>query len=283
MPNIISLNSYLINRYAFSLITGSLFLLSCHTSKMGRDTSTAAPELVSNNIVVAHRGAWKTKNLPQNSIAALRYSIELQCAGSEFDIRITADDSLIINHDPTHFGTDVESTPYHILAEKRLSNGEILPTLRSFLIEGMRNNSTTKLICEIKPSPAGIAKSQYLAEKVVQLVRACGAEPYVAYISFSYEILQKIREIDPRATTQFLNGSKTPTELKEDGISGLDYHYSVFQKNPDWITASKAYKLILNAWTVNKAEDMDWFIERQFDYITTDEPELLLEKYKSKN
>lgn len=267
--------------FPVSIIVGLLFLFSCHTSKMGRDASNATPRLESNNIVIAHRGAWKTKNLPQNSIAALRYSIDLGCAGTEFDIRITADDSLIVNHDPTHFGIDVESTPYHILAEKRLSNEEVLPTLRSFLKEGMKNNTTTLLICEIKPSPAGVEKSRYLAEKVVQLVRECGAGHYVAYISFSYEVLQKIREIDPTATTQYLNGSKTPSELQQDGISGLDYHYSVFQKNPDWITASKAYNLILNAWTVNKAEDMDWFIEKQFDYITTDEPELLLEKLKS--
>lgn len=269
--------------FSSSMIIGSLLLFSCQTSKLGGNASTPAPKLKSNNIVVAHRGAWKTQNLPQNSIAALRHSIELQCAGSEFDIRITADDSLIINHDPAYFGMDIESTPYLVLAERSLSNGEILPTLRSFLTEGMKNNSTTILVCEIKPSPAGVAKSQYLAEKVVQMVRECGAEPYVAYISFSYEILQKIREIDPNAATQFLNGTKTPSELKQDGMSGLDYHFSVFQKNPDWITASKAYKLALNAWTVNKAEDMDWFLERQFDYITTDEPELLLKKISDRS
>lgn len=274
----------ILNKIFFSfIIIGSLLLFSCQTPKIGGNASPVVAKLVSNNIVVAHRGAWKTKNLPQNSIAALRYSIDLGCAGTEYDIRITADDSLIINHDPAYFGMDVESTPYLALAEKRLPNGEILPTLRSFLTEGMKNNSTTILVCEIKPSPAGVAKSQYLAEKVVQLVRECGAEPYVAYISFSYEILQKIREIDPNATTQFLNGTKTPSELKQDGMSGLDYHYSVFQKNPDWIAQSKAHKLALNAWTVNKAEDMDWFLERQFDYITTDEPELLLKKISDRS
>jgi len=43
------------------------------------------------NPVVAHRGAWKAKNLPENSIAALKEAINLKCTGSEFDVRITKD------------------------------------------------------------------------------------------------------------------------------------------------------------------------------------------------
>lgn len=34
----------------------------------------------------------------------------------------------------------------------------------------------------------------------------------------------------------------------------------------------------LNAWTVNSINDMDWLLLNQFNYITTDEPELLLER-----
>jgi glycerophosphoryl diester phosphodiesterase len=51
------------------------------------------------NVVVAHRGAWKQKDIPENSIASLKHAIELNCTGSEFDVRMTADDILIVNHD----------------------------------------------------------------------------------------------------------------------------------------------------------------------------------------
>jgi glycerophosphoryl diester phosphodiesterase len=38
--------------------------------------------------------------LPENSIASLNQAIISKYAGSEFDVRMTLDDSLIINHDP---------------------------------------------------------------------------------------------------------------------------------------------------------------------------------------
>ena len=40
------------------------------------------------NPVIAHRGAFKKKGFPENSIAALKEAIRLQCTGSEFDVRI---------------------------------------------------------------------------------------------------------------------------------------------------------------------------------------------------
>ena len=39
--------------------------------------------------VIAHRGAWKEFNLPENSIASLEKAIELKCDGAEFDVRRT--------------------------------------------------------------------------------------------------------------------------------------------------------------------------------------------------
>ena len=64
------------------------------------------------NIVVAHRGAWKKNKLPENSIASLKHAIGLKCTGSEFDVRMTADDSLIINHDPDYNKLLIEKTKY---------------------------------------------------------------------------------------------------------------------------------------------------------------------------
>jgi beta-glucanase (GH16 family) len=58
----------------------------------------------------------------------------------------------------------------------------------------------------------------------------------------------------------------------------LDYHYKVFYKNPQWIQEAKDIKMTLNVWTVNDTKDMDFFLTQNFDYITTNEPELLFTK-----
>ena len=52
--------------------------------------------------------------------------------------------------------------------------------------------------------------------------------------------------------------------------------------HPEWVDELHRQGVHLNAWIVNDEERMDWFIERDFDYITTDEPEKLFEKYAAK-
>lgn len=230
------------------------------------------------NPVVAHRGAWKQNNLPQNSIASLKHAIELRCAGSEFDVRMTADDVLIINHDPEYNKLQIEKTLYNNLLAFKLTNGEKLPTLQEYIKAGIKNNSSTRLICEIKPSDISKERGKAVAEKVVKLVHKLKAEKMFVYISFDYDILKKIIEIDPKASTQYLEGDKSPEQLKADGISGADFHYSVYTEHPDWIEMAKRNNITLNVWTVNEATDMDLFITNRFDFITTNEPELLIER-----
>jgi glycerophosphoryl diester phosphodiesterase len=56
----------------------------------------------------------------------------------------------------------------------------------------------------------------------------------------------------------------------------------VFEKHPDWVTEAKQLGLVLNAWTVNDAAKMDELLQLGFDFITTNEPELLLTKFKKR-
>ncbi|MBB1286954.1 glycerophosphodiester phosphodiesterase [Flavisolibacter sp. BT320] len=260
------------------LVLGTGLLLFSCTGQKQLNTVTA----VDNNPVIAHRGAFKKNGFPENSIAALNEAIRLKCAGSEFDVRMTADDSLIVNHDPHYNGLEIEKVSYAQLAQTKLSNGETLPTLREYLQAGKKNNTTTLLVLEIKPSGISKERGQKLGEKCVAMVRELGTAAMTVYISFDYDILKKIRAIEPTAITQHLNGDKSPAELKADGITGADYHFSVFKKNPEWITAAKAQGIVLNAWTVNNREDMEWLLSNGFEYITTNEPELLFEVLKER-
>jgi len=232
------------------------------------------------NGIICHRGAWKKNTFPENSIAALKHAIKLKSAGSEFDVQMTADDLLVINHDATFNNFEIEKTNYSDLIDIKLSNGEMLPTLREYILTGITNNSTTRLICEIKPSIISKERAKLIATNVVQLVHELKAEQYFEYISFDYDILLKIIELDPYAKTQYLEGDKTPDQLKKDGIGGADYHFSVYNSHPEWIESAKKNNIVLNAWTVNEASDMDDLLAKGFNYITTNEPELLSERIK---
>ncbi|HDZ15550.1 hypothetical protein LCGC14_1378560 [marine sediment metagenome] len=233
------------------------------------------------NVVVAHRGAWKAQGLPENSIAALKNAIALKCTGSEFDVQMTADDILVVNHDDSFNGLPIAETAYSELAVHKLSNGEKLPTLRDYIQAGLENNTSTRLVCEIKPAETK-ERGEKMAEKTIALVKELNAEQMTVYISFDYNILKKIEGLNSNAHTQYLNGEKSPEALKEDGIDGADYHFEVFRTHPDWIASAKKIGITLNAWTVNDPEDMDWLLDEKFDYITTNEPELLFEKIEKR-
>jgi len=235
------------------------------------------------NPVIAHRGAWKTNNLPQNSIAALRQAISLGCAGSEFDIRITLDDSLVIVHDPTHAGLIIEKTLYQDLLPHKLSNGETIPTLREYLQAGLANNSTTKLVLEIKPTSPSRERGLVVANQTVALVNRMNAQDQVVYISFDYQILLQVLRQAPQAKVYYLEGNRSPQELVADGITGLNYHFSVFQKKPEWISQAKQYGIELLSWTVNDPMIMETMLQNKFEFITTDEPERLLDLIQSKS
>lgn len=232
------------------------------------------------NPVVAHRGAFKKNNLPENSIASLKEAIRLGCTGSEFDIRMTADDSLVINHDPHYNKLDIEKTNYADLIKTPLSNGEKLPTLYEYIIAGLNNNTKTRLVFEIKPSGISKARAIQVTDKVIAIVRQFKAQKMAVYISFDYDVTKRVHELEPKAPVQYLNGDVAPAQLRKDGINGADYHFSVFTKNPGWIKEAKENKIALNAWTVNKKEDMEWLLKEGFDFITTNEPEILLEIVK---
>jgi glycerophosphoryl diester phosphodiesterase len=228
------------------------------------------------NVVVAHRGAWKTKGIPQNSIESLREAMRLGCTGSEFDVQMTADSVLVLCHDNNFAGKIIETHTYAELSETKLPNGETIPTLKNVLMEGMKQTDT-RLFLEIKSSST-IERTLRSTEKIVELVNEMGAHPWVYYIAFEYAVLKRIKQIIPTAVVAYLNGDVSPTQLNEDKITGLDYHYNVFKKTESMIQEAKHLGLNLNVWTVNSPEDMDFFINQNFEYLTTDEPELLLSK-----
>ncbi|WP_255478840.1 glycerophosphodiester phosphodiesterase family protein [Rufibacter sp. XAAS-G3-1] len=244
-----------------------------------QDTFRLVKDEFITNRVIAHRGAFKNTGATENSIGALQHAIKLGCAGSEFDVHMSADSVLFVHHDHDVDGIHIEKTPAAELIKLKLPNGENLPTLEAYLQAGLQQNKT-KLILEIKPSSLSKARGQALARKVVELVQKHKAQGWVDYISFDYDILKKVQELEPYAKVAYLNGEKAPAELAKDKMYGFDYHQSVLQKNPHWIEEAHRLGLTVNAWTVNSPDMMDWLLERKADFITTNEPELLLEKVR---
>src|SRR5690606_17474670 len=108
-----------------------------------------------------------------------------------------------------------------------------------------------------------------------QLVKKFKAEKDVVFIAFSYPACLKLRELDSKDKVQYLNGDKTPAQLKKDKIYELDYNSGDLKKHPEYVAEANNLGIKTKVWTVNKQEDMKYFIEQGVDFITTQEFKLL--------
>lgn len=230
----------------------------------------------SRNKVVAHRGVWKHQGVMQNSLRSFQNAVELGCQGSEMDVWLTADNKVVLSHDPHVYGIEVENTSLLQLFQQTIHKKDPVPSLQELLLVAKAQNTTHPVI-EIKDSQKGLARTLQLTDSVVSIVHRMKMQGYVQYISFNYEVLKRIRALDPTAKTFYLmEGKKDLDELVNDRISGIDYSYYAYRQDKDLVHKAKEAGLLTNVWTVNNAEELQLFYQQGVDYITTDEPELLL-------
>lgn len=220
--------------------------------------------------VIAHRGFWKTEHSAQNSITALNKAAENKLYGSEFDVQLTADGVVVVNHDDTIQGFTIGKTNYDNLKGLQLKNGEILPTLADYLQAG-KKQAGIQLILEIKPHKTKEQEDQ-IAETTVKMVKEYGLEKQVEYISFSMNICEQLTKLTPNSAIAYLKSDVAPKELKAKGINGIDYHYKAIEKHPEWVNEAHELDMKVNVWTVNSLKDIQKMIDLKVDYITTDQP-----------
>ena len=224
--------------------------------------------------IVAHRGYWRTDGSAQNSITSLQKAAAVGCYGSEFDVWLTADGVPVVFHDATIDGIRIEDTTFATLMNHRLQNGEFIPTLQQYLTEGSKIEGC-QLILEIKPHRNEV-RDKRIADMCVDLVRTLGLEKKTEYISFSKVVCQRLHEITPDSKVAYLNGELSPAQIKEMGLTGIDYNEKVFVKHPEWLQEAKQLGVEVNVWTVDGEENLRHHANLQgVDLITTNDPEIL--------
>ena len=224
--------------------------------------------------IVAHRGYWRTDGSAQNSITSLQKAAAVGCYGSEFDVWLTADGVPVVFHDATIDGIRIEDTTFATLMNHRLQNGEFIPTLQQYLTEGSKIEGC-QLILEIKPHRNEV-RDKRIADMCVELVRTLGLEKKTEYISFSKVVCQRLHEITPDSKVAYLNGELAPAQIKEMGLTGIDYNDKVFVKHPEWLQEAKQLGVEVNVWTVDGEENLRHHVNLEgVDLITTNDPEIL--------
>ncbi|MDR1592922.1 MAG: glycerophosphodiester phosphodiesterase, partial [Prevotellaceae bacterium] len=198
--------------------------------------------------IIAHRGYWQSRGSAQNSIAALEGANRIRAYGSEFDVQMTADNVLVVNHDGTVKGVDINKSPYAAIKDSTLANGEKIPTLREYLEAAKRTD--IRLIFELKTSDTP-ERTLEAARLSVEMVREKKLMHRTEFITFGLDAGKELIRLAPEADVHYLSGNLSPKELKELGFAGMDYNYNVMRKHPEWFKQAKALGLAINVWTVN--------------------------------
>ncbi|MBQ5395526.1 MAG: hypothetical protein IIU59_01450, partial [Alistipes sp.] len=178
------------------------------------------------NIVVSHRGAWKNTGHPQNSLASFRAAADMGCHGSECDVHLTVDDSLVVIHDPSYKGMEIQFTKYADLIKYPLKNGEKIPTLREY-IAFVKKQAGTKLIIDVK----NIGTDEHavaIGVATAKLVKEMEAEPWVEYLVAhlpTYEAMRKITSLPIAYLGRWKDElpQMHPDTVMQRGIKAVDY------------------------------------------------------------
>lgn len=238
--------------------------------------------------VVAHRcyheNGSKDKMYPENSLAAFKRAQGLGIWGAEIDVWITPDDVVVVNHNAT-IPTDeqnrkLEFTDYAEIKDVALANGEPVPTLESILQAMKESDSDMKLVLEIK-SHAKAENNCRVVDKCIEMVKEHDLLDQVVWIAFSWKNCCRIAEALPEAMVMYLSGDKTPKLCLQHGVRGIDYSQGCTLKK--YIRQAHRLGMAVNVWTVNSEEDMDRFLDRGVDFITTNHPDVLKKKIEERN
>ena len=233
-----------------------------------------APQVVANGGYHKHASSGA-----KNSMSALKAALKLKIYGSECDVNLTKDGEILVVQSGWHPGgkanpkADVQRSTAAKMLEVPYTNGEYVSTLEEFL-KRVAKKPTTKLILDLK-SQATLQRETELVEKVLAIVEKAGMQKNVEYLAahpwVAFELAKKAPE---GSAIAYLGNNYDPAYVKGMGCTSIDYNFKVLQKKKGWIKQAHKQGLVVNAWTVNKEEDIRWCIQNGVDVITTDEPVL---------
>ena len=188
--------------YRFLLICAAAVTAACTEEPRDFDMTPAAPPASEEqyaaptnplgSIVVAHRGGATESGHPDNSLAGLKYALDLKVYAVECDIYATADNRVIVAHATQGCLVNGlkpwEHTYDELCAAGTLSNGERLPLLEDFLEEVMRAG-TSKLWLDVKnitidgkSTEEGREASARACERACEIIEEMGAQNFCEFI-----------------------------------------------------------------------------------------------------
>jgi len=239
---------------------------------------------LSQPVIFAHRGA--SAHAPENTLAAFELALTQQADAIELDVKLSADEQVVVIHDPTVDRTTNGKGRVQDLALaelKKLDCGsffsgnhaaEKIPTL-----EEVFESVGKRIFINIELTNYKTPRDN-LSEVVCMLVKKHQMQKRIIFSSFHASNLSKARSYLPDVPRGL---------LAMDGLQGVWARsfgftfgkYDALHPNLKDITQQEInrvhrLKRRVHVWTVNKEQDMRRLFNWGVDGIFTDDPQLAL-------
>ena len=247
--------------------------------------------------LVAHRGG--SHLAPQNTLAAFRNALNFPIDAIELDVHMSRDGRAIVFHDYTvekltNGAGNILDLDFDELrslnAAAHFPGGwpepQQIPTLNEVLNLAKGH---VQVYIEIKPSKRDGVFGRYphIAETVVEEVRAASMLDQVLIISFDWQVLPRVKSLEPSIKTGALVSTDVWNPQEKQALALLTEQVAAL--GCDWINMdSKLFtgempQIIhqggfqLGVWTVNSLSDMRRFVNAGVDSLTSDRPDLFVQ------
>lgn len=231
--------------------------------------------------IMGHRGA--RFEAPENTVPGFRYAVQLGLSSVEFDVRLSADDELVIIHDET---VDRTTNGTGRVADMSLNELKSLDARGSFpdwpepctiptladVLDEVGGMATIEI--EIKSDEAD--RLERLVPILIDEIRRRGIEQQVRITSFDPTALELAQRSAPEIRRCFIGNWDSP-EFLETAIrlecTRAGVHHP--KANHDIVKAAQERGLEVCCWPTNSAEALESALSFQPDIICTDAPTLI--------
>jgi len=265
--------------------------------------------------VQGHRGARSV--LPENTLSAFEYAMQVGVDTLEFDLGVTADEVVVVSHDQkiNHTicqyldGSQIEHSkwlhemtldevkaidcgakPNPRFPEQTLLPLSQIPTLDEVfqLVSDSPLANAKEMLFNIETKsnpkyPQAQPEPKRFVELILAQVEKHNVEDRVTIQSFDHRTLQAAKQLQPAIQLSALferapdDWVKAATDAKADIVSP---YYKIIDQ--DSVNAMQAAGLRVIPWTANSEESWQQLINLGVDGIISDDPERLIE-YLSKH
>jgi glycerophosphoryl diester phosphodiesterase len=228
--------------------------------------------------VLGHRGS-PGPGRPENSVAAVTAALRQGGNGAEIDVRLTADDRLVLSHDGILFTPDGQRLDVAASASGDLlhaAGGNAVATLADVLTAVQRPVGS-EVVVEAK-SVTDVAVAVRTAAVLAEVLGTAAGSADVTVSSFDPALLGLIRRTcaDLPVRTALLGETWDPApaivrRAHQDGHDEVHLALAAVRRSPWAVQTARSLGLAVTCWTVNRRRDLRWVADLGVDAVITDD------------